>query len=78
MIIDFSTPLHYVYALLPEIVLAVSAMAILLIDVFQKGSKSEPSSPMIGWLTLAGIVAAAIANYWLTTLTAEGFAAGRC
>lgn len=68
MTIDFSTPLHYVLALLPEIVLAVWAMALLLIDVFQKGSRSEPSSRAIGWLALAGIIAAAVANGWLLTL----------
>ena len=44
-------------ALLPEIVLSVWAMIVLLVDVFQKGDASEPSSPVIGWLTLAGIVA---------------------
>ena len=68
MIIDFSTPLHYVFALLPEIVLAIWAMALLLIDVFQKGSRSEPSSPVIGWLALLGIAVAAVANGWLLTL----------
>jgi NADH-quinone oxidoreductase subunit N len=68
MTIDYSTPLHYVLALLPEIFLAVWAMAILLIDVFQKGSRSEPSSPVIGWLALVGIVFAAFANGWLLTL----------
>ncbi|MGQ0563174.1 MAG: NADH-quinone oxidoreductase subunit N [Gemmatimonadota bacterium] len=68
MSIDFSTPLHYALALLPEILLSVWAMAILLIDVFQKGSRSEPSSPVIGWLTLIGIALAAIANGWLLTL----------
>jgi NADH-quinone oxidoreductase subunit N len=68
MTIDFSNPLHYALALLPEVVLAVAAMAILLIDVFQKGSRSEPSSPVIGWLALAGLLAAAVANGWLLTL----------
>jgi NADH-quinone oxidoreductase subunit N len=68
MTIDFSHPTHYALALLPEIVLAVSAMAILLIDVFQKGSRSEPSSPVIGWLALAGLIASAVANGWLLTL----------
>src|SRR5688500_11510730 len=68
MTIDYSTPLHYILALLPEIFLAVWAMALLLIDVFQKGSRSEPSSPVIGWLALVGIVFAAFANGWLLTL----------
>ncbi|HUP88792.1 MAG TPA: NADH-quinone oxidoreductase subunit N [Longimicrobiales bacterium] len=68
MTIDFSTPVQYVYALLPEIILAIWAMAVLLIDVFQKGHKSEPSRSSIAWITLAGIIAAAVANYWLLTL----------
>jgi NADH-quinone oxidoreductase subunit N len=69
MTIDYSTPLHYVFALLPEIVLSVWAMLLLLIDVFQKGSRSEPSSRMIGWLALLGVLLAAAANGWLLTLT---------
>ena len=75
MTIDFSNPLHYLLALLPETVLSVWAMAILLIDVFQKGSKSEPSSPAIGWLTLLGVALAAVANGWLLTLQ-DGAATG--
>ncbi|MGQ0813979.1 MAG: NADH-quinone oxidoreductase subunit N [Gemmatimonadota bacterium] len=72
MTLDFSNPLHFVLALLPEIFLSVWAMAILLIDVFQKGSRSEPSSPVIGWLALIGIVFAAFANGWLLTLSEAG------
>ena len=68
MTIDFSQPLHYLYALLPETILAVWAMVILMVDVFQKGSRSEPSSPVIGWLALFGVVAAGVANGWLLTL----------
>jgi NADH-quinone oxidoreductase subunit N len=68
MTIDFSNPLHYLLAMLPETVLALWAMAILLIDVFQKGSRSEPSSPVIGWLTLIGVALGAVANAWLLTL----------
>jgi hypothetical protein len=51
-------PAHYGLVLLPEIVLSVWAMFMLLLDVFQKGSRSEPSSPdhavadagrLLGW-----------------------------
>lgn len=52
----------YVAALLPEIVLSLAAMLVLLVDVFQKGNRSEPSRPLIGWLALGGIAAAALAN----------------
>lgn len=69
MTIDFAHPIHYLIALLPETILAVWAMLILMVDVFQKGSKSEPSSPNIAWLTLVGVVLAAAANWWLLTLS---------
>ena len=68
MDIDFSSPLQYVFALLPEVLLAVWAMLVLLVDVLQKGDRSEPSSPAITWLSLAGILLAAVANAWLLTL----------
>lgn len=68
MTIDFSHPSQYLLALLPEIILSLWAMAILLLDVFQKGSRSQPSSAAISWLTLAGIMVAAAANGWLLTL----------
>ncbi|HEY8484385.1 MAG TPA: NADH-quinone oxidoreductase subunit N [Longimicrobiales bacterium] len=68
MAIDYSNPLHYLWALLPEAVLSVCAMAILLVDVFQKGDRSEPSRPVITWLTLASIGLAAVANGWLLGL----------
>jgi len=60
----------YLWALLPEVVLSVWAMLVLLIDVFQKGDRSEPSSPAIPWITLVGIGLAAVANYILSGLDA--------
>ena len=68
MVIDYSTQLQYVLALLPEVVLTLWAMAVLLLDVFQKGDRSEPSSPAIAWVSLLGIALAAAANLWLLTL----------
>jgi NADH-quinone oxidoreductase subunit N len=62
---DFTHQSDYVWALLPEIVLSLWAMLVLLVDVFQKGNRSEPSSPTIPWLSLAGLGAAAAANTWL-------------
>jgi NADH-quinone oxidoreductase subunit N len=58
--------------LLPEIVLSVWAMAILLLDVFQKGSRSEPSSAAMPWLTLGGLGLAAVANGWIAGLYETG------
>jgi hypothetical protein len=46
MPVDLSSPAHYALVLLPEIVLSAWAMFVLLLDVFQKGSRSEPSSPL--------------------------------
>ncbi len=72
MQIDYSDPIHYFWGLLPEVVLSAWAMLVLLVDVFQKGDRSEPSRPIVTWLALAGIGAAAIANTWLTTVTEAG------
>lgn len=72
MQIDYSDPIHYFWALLPEVVLSAWAMLVLMVDVFQKGDRSEPSRPIVTWLALAGIGAAAIANAWLTTVGEVG------
>ncbi|CAN5776612.1 NADH-quinone oxidoreductase subunit N [soil metagenome] len=72
MPVDLSIAAHYLLVMLPEIVLSVAAMAILMVDVFQKGSRSEPSSASMPWLTLAGVGAAAIANAWISGLTETG------
>ena len=53
---------HYFWALLPEIVLSLCAMAVLLVDVFQKGNRSTASSPAIPWLSIASLVLTAVAN----------------
>jgi len=63
--IDYSSGVHFTLVLLPELVLSVCAMLVLLVDVFQKGSRSEPSASWIGWLTLGGIVLAGVANWLL-------------
>jgi NADH-quinone oxidoreductase subunit N len=68
MPINLANPAYYGLALLPEIVLSVWAMLLLLVDVFQKGSHSRPSSGAIPWLTLAGILLAAGANVVLMSL----------
>ncbi|HEY8469450.1 MAG TPA: NADH-quinone oxidoreductase subunit N [Longimicrobiales bacterium] len=72
MSIDYSTPLHYLWALLPEVVLSVWAMLVLLVDVFQKGDRSEPSHPSVTWLALGGIALAMLANGWLATVSEVG------
>ena len=56
---------EYLWILLPEVVLSIWAMMLLLVDVFQKGDRSEPSHRSIPWIALAGIGLAAVANAFL-------------
>jgi NADH-quinone oxidoreductase subunit N len=72
MPVDLSNPAHYVLVMLPEVILSAWAMLVLMIDVFQKGSRSEPSSSSMPWLTLAGLALAALANAWTSGLTQTG------
>ena len=65
VLLDFVRQSDYLWALLPETVLSLAAMTVLLVDVFQKGNRSEPSRPLIPWLALAGIVLTAAANLWI-------------
>jgi NADH-quinone oxidoreductase subunit N len=68
--LDLTRASSYWLALLPEIVLCAWAMLVLLVDVAQKGNRSEPSRPAIGWLALAGIVVTAVANAFLLRMSA--------
>jgi len=74
MAFDLSSQSQYALALLPEIVLAVWAMLVLLVDVFQKGDRSQPSKPIIPALALVGIGLAAVANGWLLGIEETGTA----
>jgi hypothetical protein len=47
--LDLTRASSYWLALLPEIVLCAWAMLVLIVDVAQKGNRSEPSRPGIGW-----------------------------
>ena len=73
--LDLSRQTDYFWALLPEIVLIGWAMLVLVVDVAQKGNRSEPSRPLIGWLSLAGLAVTALANGWLLTMHAAPGAA---
>ena len=68
MTLNLTQQADYLWALLPEIVLSLWAMLVLLVDVFQKGSQSIASRPVIAWLALAGLGATAVANAWLLTI----------
>ncbi|MEJ2503505.1 MAG: NADH-quinone oxidoreductase subunit N [Gemmatimonadota bacterium] len=68
MLIDYASPVDYLWALAPEWVLTITALVVLLVDVFQRGDRQEPSRVGIAWLTAIGIGLAAVANGWLLTL----------
>ncbi len=65
MILDFSSPAHYLIALLPESLLAIGAFAVLLVDVFLRGRGSGPSGAWVGRVAVASVVLAIAANLWL-------------
>ncbi len=74
MTLDFSSQLHFVWALLPEIVLCAWGMGVLVAGVSGRhrpgaagsaGDAAPPSGTGLGWAALAGIGMAAVANGWL-------------
>lgn len=74
MPLDFTTNLDYVWALLPEIVLCAWAMVVLVAGVWGSGDERGREAPGpddgqrswdLGWLSLAGVALAAVANGWL-------------
>ena len=65
MNLDFSSPAHYLIALLPEGILTLGALAVLMVDVFQRGRQSGPSSGWPGVMAVMTILVAAAATLWL-------------
>ena len=74
MELDFSTNLHYVWALLPEILLCAWGMVVLVAGVWGRGDERRREAPGtedglraddLGWLSLVGVLLAALANGWL-------------
>lgn len=70
MTLDFASNVDYVWALLPEIVLAVTAMVVLLVGVHDAdsdgpGGDSPDRVGMLGWISLVGILVAGAFNGWL-------------
>ena len=55
----------YLWALLPEIVLSLGAMAVLLGDVLQKGNKSRPSARWVPWAAIAVLALTFVVNAWV-------------
>jgi NADH-quinone oxidoreductase subunit N len=74
MQLDFTSGVHFWWALLPEIVLCVWGIVVLLAGVWkgpQRSEEIEAGDPTfsrtadMGWLALVGVLAAALANGWL-------------
>jgi len=80
MQLDFSRDLHYLWALIPEIILCAWGMLVLVVGVSGKREErtrgpeavtDEPSQDL-AWLSLVGILIAALANGWLYGVTEVG------
>ncbi len=69
MTLDYSSSFHYLVALLPECVLFVGGMGVLLAGV---SKTDEQRRPELGWLALAVLAAAAVANGWLYSVSESG------
>ena len=65
MTLDFSSPIHYLWALLPEVVLAGTGLLVLTLDVFQRGDRSGPSHPWVRWTAVVGVLVALGVNGYL-------------
>jgi len=70
VILDFSSPIDYLWVLLPEVILAVTGLLVLTLDVFQRGDRSGPSRAWVRWTAVAGVLAALLANGYLLELEA--------
>jgi NADH-quinone oxidoreductase subunit N len=77
MHLDLSTGLGVIWALLPEIILALGAMALLLAGVFRSPDKAPTpgdASPL-GWMALGVLALTALANGWLSGAQVTGTSA---
>ncbi len=78
MTLDFSVQLHYVWALLPEIVLCTWGMIVLVAGVSGRyrpqaaDTAASRGGSDLGWLALVGILLAAFFNGWLYGVTEAG------
>ena len=75
MHLDFSSQGHYLIALLPELVLSAWAMVVLVAGVSKRMHTSPDRVTDLGWLSLLGILVAALANGWLYGVTEVGSSA---
>jgi len=73
MILDYTSSFDYVLALLPEVVISIWGMLVLLMGVMRKRGSGQGQA--IGWMAVAGLGLAAVANGWLYTGVIEDGAA---
>ena len=69
MLLDYTSSFHYVLALLPEVVLSVWGMVVLVMGVARK--QPGGTGQELGWVALAGLAVAAVANGWLYSGVSE-------
>jgi len=63
MPLDLTTPLGIVVAITPEVLLSLCALVVLLVVAWRHSGASD--SRLAGWLSLASVVIAALAEIWL-------------
>ncbi len=69
MVIDYASPMDYLFALAPELSLTVWALLILMVDVFRRGDRvGVPAHRSIAWIAVIGLLVTAAINGWLLTL----------
>ncbi len=73
MILDYTSSFDYVLALLPEVVISVWGMVVLLMGVIRKRGSGQGQA--VGWMAVAGLALAAVANGWLYAGVSEDGAA---
>ena len=69
MVLDYTSSFHYVLALLPELVLSAWGMGVLIVGVSRK--QGSGGGQELGWLAVAGLAIAAVANGWLYSGVSE-------
>ena len=78
MTLDFADNLDYVWALLPEIILCAWGMLVLVVGAWGGDENRREITDQrpwdLGWLALAGVALAAVANGWLHGVTEVGTA----
>ena len=71
MELDFTHLAHFMVALAPEIILSVWGIIIIILGVSPRSDGPRPSADL-GWLSVAGILGAVLANGWLYGVTEVG------